>query len=191
MADETHFRRLLDVYLFPVRKDESDVQIPHPVRRGNGLLDHADPFGFYAELRPATASRIFAALTAIQWADRKAGCRHAAKILTEPLSIYEVHPGSWKIRKSGRRGCTARFILMRTSSTRCCPMSEQQGFTHIELLPLTEHPLGRFLGISGFRLLMPPRAAMELQKQLMHFIDCCHQRKHWRDYGLCSGTFCQ
>ncbi|MCH4239571.1 MAG: 1,4-alpha-glucan branching protein GlgB [Oscillospiraceae bacterium] len=149
-------------------KDEQMYK--YRIQSEDGLLDHADPFGFYAELRPATASRIFD-LDRYQWADRK-WMQTRCKNFNRPVSIYEVHPGSWKIRSDAEDA--ARFYTYEDLIDTLLPYVREQGFTHIELLPLTEHPLDASWGyqVSGCYAATSRYGTPE---QLMHFIDCCHQ----------------
>src|SRR6056297_314481 len=95
----------------------------------------ADPYGNCFELRPATAAVVCPA-SAFPWADdawleRRAqwDWQHA------PISIYELHPGSW------RRDAAGHFLNFRDMAQQLADYIEPLGFTHVELLPITEHPL--------------------------------------------------
>ncbi|MDD4807356.1 MULTISPECIES: 1,4-alpha-glucan branching protein GlgB [Caproicibacterium] len=140
------------------------------IQTPDGLFDRADPFGFYAEVRPATASRI-CQLEGFTWTDEQ-WMAHRGKNYNSPLSIYEVHPGSWRI-KDGQKGI-ARFFTYDELIDTLLPYVKQEGFTHIELLPLTEHPLDASWGyqVSGY---YAATSRYGTPKQLMHFVDCCHR----------------
>ncbi|HCC01608.1 MAG TPA: 1,4-alpha-glucan branching protein GlgB, partial [Ruminococcaceae bacterium] len=132
----------------------------------------ADPFGYYAEVRPATASRIWS-LDGFTWTDRE-WMQSRSKNYNQPMSIYEVHLGSWKTRR-GIKGAE-RFYSYDDLVDTLLPYVKQQGFTHIELLPLTEHPLDASWGyqVSGY---FSATSRYGTPQQLMHFIDCCHREK--------------
>ena len=106
----------------------------------------ADPMAFRTEVPPATASVVYT--SALQLAGRASGCSagpatawHAA-----PMSIYEVHLGSWRLGLGYRSWPT-------NSSSTCSSC----GFTHVEFLPVAEHPVRWLLGLSGVVVLRPVR----------------------------------
>ncbi|CAH2600331.1 1,4-alpha-glucan branching enzyme [Rhodovastum atsumiense] len=95
----------------------------------------ADPFGFSAELRPATAS-VVARTDHFTWTDDAyLQARHRLDPRRAPISAYEVHLGSW------RRGPDGRFLTWDELADTLVPYAADLGFTHLELLPITEHPL--------------------------------------------------
>jgi 1,4-alpha-glucan branching enzyme len=95
----------------------------------------ADPFGFFAELRPATAS-VVARTDNFTWSDRAWMARRAAGDPRRvPISAYEVHLGSWK------RGWAHEMLDWDQLAEDLVPYAAGLGFTHLELLPVTEHPL--------------------------------------------------
>ncbi|GAB4068149.1 1,4-alpha-glucan branching protein GlgB [Ancylobacter sonchi] len=109
----------------------------------------ADPFGFRGEFRPATGS-VVARLDDFQWGDdahlaarREGAARH------KPMSIYEVHLGSW------RRGEGNRFLTYDELADQLIEYVEWMGFTHIELLPISEHPLDASWGYQPIGLYAP------------------------------------
>lgn len=95
----------------------------------------ADPYAFHAETRPGTASKIYD-LEDYQWEDG-AWLSHRKRKLVyhNPLNIYEVHLGSW------RRTGEGEFLSYRDMADWLVPYVKEMGFTHVELLPITEHPL--------------------------------------------------
>ena len=104
------------------------------LRTPHGLLLKADPYARTSELRPGTASRVTANST-YQWGDqawldhRKGNAwRHA------PMSVYELHLGSWRRRPDGR------FLSYAELAEQLVPYVQDLGFTHVELLPVMEHP---------------------------------------------------
>lgn len=108
-------------------------------------MDKADPFGFEMEVPPHTGSRITNS-GKFKWTDKKWLNNRLRKHITEqPLSIYEVHLGSWRrVPEEGNRWMTYRE--MADQLPQYCAM---MGFTHVELLPVMEHP---FFGSWGYQL---------------------------------------
>jgi 1,4-alpha-glucan branching enzyme len=102
---------------------------------GGKLQLKADPYGNCFELRPATAA-IVCAPTEFEWTDQHWLERRARWDWQHaPISIYELHPSSW------RRGADGGFLNFRDMAPMLADYVEELGFTHVELLPITEHPL--------------------------------------------------
>ena len=104
---------------------------------GTDLPDKADPFAFAAELRPQSASMVWDhtqhAWEDSEWMDRRA----TRQMHTAPISIYEVHLGSWRrVTEDG-----SRWLTYGELATQLAEYVTHMGFTHVELLPITEHPL--------------------------------------------------
>ena len=123
-----------------------------------------DPYGRSFEQRPNTAS-IAAARDDYAWT----AARKASDWLHEPLSVYEVHPGSW--RRDGEGG----FLSYRELAEQLADYALQQGFTHIELMPITEHPLDASWGYqtTGY---FAPTARFGAPDDFRYFVDHCHSR---------------
>jgi 1,4-alpha-glucan branching enzyme len=137
--------------------------------RGSGaILVKSDPYARQAEMRPGTASRVVAAGD-YAWGD---GGWLAARAAWEwqhaPVSIYEVHAGSWKRHPDGR------FYSYRELAEHLVPYVAEQGFTHIEFMPLTEHPLDESWGYqtTGY---FAPTARFGAPDELRHLVDSCHR----------------
>ncbi len=109
----------------------------------------ADPFGFAAELRPSTAS-VVARIDRFEWlggaAPRKPGTAAARRA---PISIYEVHLGSWL------RGTDGGFLTYDEIADALIPYVADMGFTHLELMPVSEHPLDASWGYQPIGLFAP------------------------------------
>ena len=123
----------------------------------------ADPYAFHAETRPGNASKVFD-LEGYHWGDRDWQKAASKKdVLNVPMNIYEMHAGSWRTYPDGNP------FNYRDLAAELIPYIKKMGYTHVELMPLAEHPVRRQLGISGHRLL------------------CAHQpvRHPARLYGLC------
>jgi 1,4-alpha-glucan branching enzyme len=133
-------------------------------------LEKSDPYGFAAELRPKTAS-IVADLDGYRWSDQAWTLERATRqSLSSPISIYEVHLGSWKRDPSDPE----RFLTYRELADMLPPYAAGMGFTHIEVLPVAEHPLDKSWGYqtTGY---YAPTARYGAPQEFMYFIDCCHR----------------
>ncbi|MDD5057206.1 MAG: 1,4-alpha-glucan branching protein GlgB [Sideroxydans sp.] len=109
-------------------------------RQTGELLIKTDPYGFSFEMRPGTASRV-TALDGFQWRDHAwLEQRAAFDWQHQPLNVYEVHAGSWKRHWDGR------FYNFRELAESLVPYVQEMGFTHIELMPVSEHPLDESWG---------------------------------------------
>ena len=128
----------------------------------------ADPFAFAAELRPATASKTTAPL-AHQWNDAD-HMAHWASVDPRrvPISIYEVHPGSWD------RDADGWFLTWDALADRLIPYVVDLGFTHIEFLPVSEHPYDPSWGYQTTGLYAPSARFGDTQG-FARFVDGAHQ----------------
>ncbi|MGO8788766.1 MAG: 1,4-alpha-glucan branching protein GlgB [Terriglobia bacterium] len=140
-------------------------------RYKNYLGLKSDPYGFYSELRPKTASIVYN-LDRYDWNDRMwMAEREARQGLRAPLAIYEVHLGSW--RRKPEEG--NRVLNYRELAEQLAEYVEQQGFTHVELLPVMEHPLDESWGYqtTGY---FAPTSRHGTPEDFMYFVDYLHQR---------------
>ena len=111
----------------------------------------ADPFGYAAELRPSTAS-VVARTDDFRWSDANwLAVRARQEARRAPMSIYEVHLGSW------RRGPDGGFLNWDEIAARLIPYAADLGFTHLQFLPITEHPLDASWGYQPIGLFAPTR----------------------------------
>jgi 1,4-alpha-glucan branching enzyme len=134
------------------------------------LLYKADPYGFAMQVRPADSS-IVVSLDGYDWGDREWLERRASRNpLREPLSIYEVHLGSWQ-QDIGR---DPPFLTWHEASERLIPYVLEMGYTHIELMGVAEHP---FDGSWGYQVIgyYAPTARYGSPHAFMAFVDRCHQ----------------
>ena len=134
---------------------------------GGEAFDKADPCAFFAETPPRTASRVWT--LDYEWGDAQwmAG-RGARNALDAPISIYEVHAGSW------RRGSGGDFLSWRELAEALVPYVLETGFTHVELLPVTEHP---FYGSWGYQTTgyFAPTARYGMPQDFMYLVDHLHR----------------
>jgi len=127
----------------------------------------SDPYARWAELRPDTSSRV-APPSRHAWRDAAWLARRAGwDWLHAPMNIYELHAGSWLRHPDGR------FYSWRELAERLVPYVAGLGFTHVELLPITEHPLDESWGYqtTGF---FAPTARFGAPDDLRAFVDACH-----------------
>ncbi|VWX55511.1 1,4-alpha-glucan branching enzyme [Burkholderiales bacterium 8X] len=137
------------------------------VGRNGYQVEKADPVAFQSELAPNTASRI--ADLDYQWADADWMAGRAAKnALDAPMSIYEMHMGSW-------RRADGEFLDYRELAHQLANYVVEMGFTHVELMPVTEHP---FYGSWGYQTTgyFAPTSRYGSPQDFMYFIDHLHQR---------------
>ena len=142
-------------------------------RYNNYVAEKSDPYGFAAELRPKTAS-IVADIHQYQWQDEASmQDRTQRQQLSSPISIYEVHPGSWRrvIEESGEN----RVMTYRELAHALAPYVKELGFTHIELLPITEYPYDGSWGyqVTGY---FAPTSRYGSPEDFQYFVDFLHQQ---------------
>ncbi len=146
-------------------------QYKYRVRAWDGEVgDKTDPFGFAAELPPRTAS-IVADLSRFHWNDQAwMEQRRSRDVLNQPISIYEVHLGSWQRSGDQWHG----WLNYRELARRLVDYCHQQGFTHLELLPVSEHP---FTGSWGYQTIgyYAVTSRYGTPEDFMYFVDYCHR----------------
>ena len=132
-------------------------------------VDKADPFGFFSEAPPRTGSRAWR--MEYDWGDAEwMQKRRSANALDAPMSIYELHLGSWRrVPEDANRSLGYREIAR--------PLAEyvrEMGFTHVELMPITEHP---FYGSWGYQTTgyYAPTARYGEPEDFMFLVDTLHQ----------------
>ncbi|MDR1359588.1 MAG: 1,4-alpha-glucan branching protein GlgB [Deltaproteobacteria bacterium] len=138
---------------------------------GGEIVYKADPFAFASEYRPGTAS-VTRGLGAYQWHDAEWMTRRekANVYLEKPLSIYEVHAGSWRRRQDPFHP----FISYGQMEAELVPYVQNLGFTHIEFMPLAEHPLDQSWGYQTGQY-YSPTSRFGSPDELRRLIDACHQ----------------
>jgi len=129
----------------------------------------SDPYAFLMEPAPATESVVSSIDGIYQWQDQAwLKQRAESNPWRSPISIYEVHLGSW------RRGPGKRLLNYREIAKRLIPYVKDMGYTHIEILPIAEHPYEPSWGyqVSNF---YAPTSRLGKPEDLMAFVDLCHQ----------------
>jgi 1,4-alpha-glucan branching enzyme len=139
---------------------------------GNYSVDKADPYGFACEIRPHTASRVWS-LETYSWQDGSwMASRAKRNSLESPISIYEVHLGSWRrVPEEGNR-----WLTYREMAPLLADYVRDAGFTHIELLPIMEHP---FDGSWGYQTTgyFAPTSRFGTPADFMYLVDYLHQNE--------------
>lgn len=130
-----------------------------------GVIYKADPFAFYAEVRPGTASKVYS-LNDYIWNDQK-WFYDKRKVYDKPVLIYEVHLGSWK-RKFGE------FKPYNEVVDELISYVLEQGFTHVEFMPIYEHPLDDSWGYQGTGY-FAVTSRFGVPKDFMYLVDKMHQ----------------
>jgi len=156
------------------------------------IYQKSDPYGFQQEVRPKTAS-IVTDLTAYTWDDNAwMEKRRHTDALSQPISVYEVHLGSWMHadftdlprQENGEPGQPvavselkpfARFLTYRELAERLIPYVKDLGFTHVELMPVSEYPFDGSWGyqVAGYYACT---SRYGTPQDFMYFVDQCHQQ---------------
>ncbi len=143
---------------------------------GNLPFLKADPYAFRAELRPRTGS-IVATLDGYNWNDGYWMAERGRRDwLSEPIATYEVHLGSWRhpYRQEGRDPDGGRWLSYDELGDQLIPYVKAMGFTHIELMPVMEHP---FDGSWGYQTVgyFAVTSRYGTPTEFMRFVERCHQ----------------
>ena len=134
------------------------------------VVDKTDPYGVFAELPPRTAS-IVTSLDDYKWQDDNwMERRRNENQLDKPMSVYEVHLGSWRKCEHGIHG----WMNYRDLAHQLVQYCKEMGFTHLELLPVSEHP---FTGSWGYQTVgyFAATSRYGTPEDFMYFVDHCHQ----------------
>jgi 1,4-alpha-glucan branching enzyme len=137
--------------------------------RDGRSLEKSDPVAFYAEVPPRTASIVYQ-LPNFPWQDGSWMHKRAhTNWFERPISIYEVHLGSWRRPKDGRR-----YLSYRELAQQLVDYTHEMGYTHLQLMPLCEFPYDGSWGYqtTGY---FAPTSRFGTPEDFMHFVDYCHQ----------------
>lgn len=134
-----------------------------------------DPYGFSAELRPGTASKV-ASIEGFKWGDaRWMDARRSFQFKKEPMSIYEMHPGSWK-KHEPQDEDDPGYYNFRELAPELVPYLKEMGYTHVELIGIAEHPFDGSWGyqVTGY---YAPTSRYGSPKDFMYFVNYLHKHK--------------
>ena len=128
----------------------------------------ADPFAFHSETAPANASKYYD-VSGYEWNDKAWQERYIHNIFRSPMNIYEVHLGSWKRHDNGA------VYSYRDMAEELSDYVKEMGYTHIELMPLSEYPFDGSWGyqVTGY---FAPTSRYGTPHDLMYFIDKMHEK---------------
>jgi 1,4-alpha-glucan branching enzyme len=141
-------------------------------RQHNFTVSKADPVGYYSEVRPNTASIVWD-INQYQWQDQDwLDNRAKHNNLNGPMNIYEVHLGSWK--RAGLSEQEDNWLSYQELANDLIPYAKEMGYTHLELMPITEHPYDGSWGyqVTGY---FAPTSRFGTPDDFMAFVDACHQ----------------
>jgi 1,4-alpha-glucan branching enzyme len=147
-----------EIYKYEIKTPQGEIYVK------------SDPYAFYSELRPGTASIVYD-LDSYSWNDRAwISKRDSSNIFEKPISIYEVHLGSWARNPEENN----RFLTYKELAEKLVDYVVDMGYTHIELLPVAEHPFDGSWGyqITGYYSVT---ARYGKPEEFMYLIDRCHQ----------------
>ncbi len=139
-------------------------------RQKKQIFEKSDPYAFYSEIRPKTASIIYD-INKFQWNDTEWMKMRSKKNWYEsPVSIYEVHLGSWmRVPEENNR-----YLTYRELAERLIRYTKKMGYTHLELLPVTEHPLDASWGYQTIGY-FSATSRHGKPEDFMYFVDACHK----------------
>ena len=140
----------------------------------------ADPYGTFAELRPNTASVVWD-INRFQWSDKDwMDKRKKIQSKESPMSIYEVHLGSWirkplEVDENGDEIVGSEFYNYRELAVKLAEYVKEMGYTHVELMPVMEHPLDASWGyqVTGY---YAPTSRYGTPDDFMYFMDYMHEQ---------------
>ena len=169
---KTPMNRVYDGKFFEVRVDNAKPMdlYKYQIEQADGrIVDHCDPYGFSAELRPGWASRIVD-LTKYHWHDDK-WMRNATTHKDKPMNIYEMHMGSWKKKDDTKEDGWYRYDELAPLLIRYL---KENGYNYVEFMPLNEYPSDQSWGYqaTGF---YAPTSRYGTPDQLRTLIDALHQ----------------
>ena len=161
--ERTGFTGIWSVFISGVKEWES---YKYRIEDRNGhKIDKADPYAFYSETRPETASKVYN-LNDIQWSD-KTWMKKRTKNFDQPVSIYEVYAGGWHINNE----YPYTYDMLKEN---LIPYVKEHGFTHIELMPLNEYPFDGSWGYqaSGY---FSVTSRYGNPTEFASFVNACHK----------------
>ena len=135
----------------------------------------SDPYGFSAEMRPSTASKV-ASIDGFKWSDNRwIDKRAQSKFQKEPMAIYEMHPGSWK-KHAPENEDDPGFYNFRELAPELVTYLKEMGYTHVELIGVAEHPFDGSWGyqVTGY---YAPTSRYGTPKDFMYFVNYLHKHK--------------
>lgn len=174
---------LWSAFIPGIKEDMHLYKYEITTQKGVKLLK-ADPFAFYSQKRPDTAS-VIVKPNGFNWSDKIwMDKRRNTNIYESPINVYEVHLGSWK------RGEDGEFLTYRELAKDLPKYAKDMGYTHIELMPIMEHPLDDSWGyqITGYYSVTSRFGSIE---DFKYFVDVCHGQGIGVILDWVPGHFCK
>ena len=156
--------------LFIPGMKEYDVYKYCVTTRAGDLVYKADPYAFHAETRPSNGSKVYD-IEGYTWGDAAwVSDEEKRDVINSPMSIYELQAGSWKM-KDPENGVPYNYAEL---ADELIPYIKEMGYTHVELLPITEYPFDGSWGyqVTGY---FAPTSRYGTPKDFMAFVDKLHQ----------------
>ena len=154
--------------LFTTLPQEYDIYKYCVTQKGGKAVLKADPYAFHAETRPASGSRVVD-IEGFHWQDAAwLRLRREQDPMNSPMSIYEIHAGSWRTYPDGNP------LNYRALAGELIPYLKDMGYTHVELMPIAEYPFDGSWGyqVTGY---YAPTSRYGTPADFMFFVDTCHQ----------------
>lgn len=154
--------------LFTTLPQEYDIYKYCVTQKGGKAVLKADPYAFHAETRPASGSRVVD-IEGFHWQDAAwLRLRREQDPMNSPMSIYEIHAGSWRTYPDGSP------LNYRALAGELIPYLKDMGYTHVELMPIAEYPFDGSWGyqVTGY---YAPTSRYGTPADFMFFVDACHQ----------------
>ncbi|MFV0396296.1 MAG: 1,4-alpha-glucan branching protein GlgB [Coprobacillaceae bacterium] len=168
-----HREKNTGVFTLVIKGAKGGMLYKYRIETNKGeYLDKADPYAFYSELRPGTASIIYD-INGYHWKD-KDWLNGRNKNFDSKMNIYEMHFGSWKMKRDFTKEKDGEFYTYKELGSTLLPYIKKMGYTHIELLPLLEYPFDGSWGyqVTGYYSIT---SRYGTPKEFMEFIDNCHK----------------
>jgi len=168
-ADRGRMDRYRDLWLCFVQGAQEGQNYKYRIEGEDGVVTlKADPYAVHAERAPGTASKIWDA-SGYEWGDSEWMAERGKKdLLRSPVSIYELHPGSWRVKEG------YEFPNIREIADELCAYAADMGFTHVELMPINEFPFDGSWGyqVTGF---FAVTSRYGTPQDFMYFVDALHK----------------
>lgn len=160
----------MDLYKFKVEQADGNI------------VFKADPYGFYSELRPKTASILYD-VPEFKWTDTRWMNKRTASF-DKPVNIYEVHLGSWKLNEDGK------WLNYREIAGELCDYVKSMNYTHVEIMPIGEYPLDDSWGYQGTGF-YSVTSRYGTPEDFMYFINYMHKNNIGVILDWVPGHFCK
>lgn len=147
-----------------------------------GFIDKSDPYAFFSEMRPKTASIIYK--PEFKWTDTRFINKREENSQDRPMNIYEVHLGSWRLNEKGE------WLTYQEIAEKLCKYVKDLNYTHIEIMPINEYPLDASWGYqaTGYYSVT---SRYGLPSDFMYFINYMHRHNIGVILDWVPGHFCK